>query len=74
MLTLSKEPDSVVSWSDLSLQHKNVRKLYMTCHTIFSSWSSVNAGPLWLLSYKQQSLSYSNMYYLLSSHVELGAI
>ena len=27
MLTLSRAPDRVVSWSDFSLQHKNVRKL-----------------------------------------------
>ena len=33
-------------------------------------WSSVDAGPLWLLSYKKQSLAYSNMCYLLWSHVE----
>ena len=31
-------------------------------------------GPLWFLSYKQQSLAYSNMCYLLWSHVECGVI
>ena len=80
IVTLSGAPDHVVSWSDFSLQHKKVRKLYRICHTIFSSfyricllttcWSSVNAGPLWLLSYKQQSLAFSNTCYLLWSHVE----
>ena len=30
----------------------------------------MDAGPLWLLNYKQQSPTYSNMCYLLWSHVE----
>ena len=29
----------------------------------------MDVGPLWLLSYKQQSLAYSNMCYLLWSHI-----
>ena len=33
-------------------------------------WSSVDSGPLWLLSCEQQSLEYSNMCDLLWSHVE----
>ena len=55
------------------------------CHTIFSSfytrsvilttcWSSMDASPLRLLSYKQQSLAYFNICYLLWSHVEYGIV
>ena len=67
MLTLSGVPDRVVSWSEFSLQHKKVRKLNRICHTFFQAftgfvilttyWSSVDASPLWLLSYKLQSLT-----------------
>ena len=59
---------------------KKVRKLNRICHTIFQAftgfvilttcWSSVDASLLCLLRYKQQSLAYSNMCYLLWSHVE----
>ena len=35
---------------------------------------SLHAGPLWLLSYKQQCLAYSNMCYLLWSHVEYSIV
>ena len=31
-------------------------------------------SPLWILSYKQQSLAYSNMCYLFWSHVERDKI
>ena len=75
MLTLSGAPDRFVSWPDFLLQHKIVRKLtgfvvqFFQAFTGFviliTCWSSMNAGPLWLLSYKQQSLAYSNMCYLL---------
>ena len=37
---------------------------------IFFSCSLLHAGPLWLLSYEQQSLAYSNKCYLLWTHVE----
>ena len=39
MLTLSGTPDSVVSWSDFSLQHKKVRKSYSICRTIFQAFT-----------------------------------
>ena len=84
MLTLCGAPDRVVSWSDFSFSHQLVRKLDTNCGTIFSRfyrtcnlttcWSSVHAGHLWLLSYKQQSLAYSNMCYLLRSHVEYRVV
>ena len=47
------------------------------CHTIFyltTCWSFVDAGPLWLLTYKQQSLAYSKMFYLLWSHAEYRTV
>ena len=84
MRTLSGAPDHVVSWSDFSLQNKNVRKLtgfvvqFFRAFTGFvilvTCWSSADAGPLWLLSYKEQSLAYSNMCYLLWSHVEFRIV
>ena len=80
VLTLFGAPDRVFSWSDFSLQHKKLRKLNRICRTISQAftgivilttcWSSVDDGPLWLWSYKQQSLAYCNMCYLLWSHVE----
>ena len=39
MLTLSGAPDRVVSWSDLSLSHKTVRKLNRICQTIFQAFT-----------------------------------
>ena len=80
MLTLSGAPDRVVSWSDFSLYHKKVRKLNRILSHIFQTftgfvilttcWSSVDTGPPLLLTYKQQSLAYSNVCYLLWSHGE----
>ena len=81
MPTLSGAPDCVVSWSDFSLQHKESQKTkqdlsysFFQAFTGFviltTCWFSVDAGPQWLLSYKQQSLAYYNMCYLLWSHVE----
>ena len=81
MLTLSGAPDRVVSWSDFSLLHIKGRKLNRICHTSFQAltaftgfvilttcWSSV------VVEYKQPSLAYSYMCYLLSSHVEYRII
>ena len=83
MLILSGAPDLVVSWSDFSL-YKKVRKLIRICRTIFSSFYRIyhfnemlvllDAGPLWLLSYDQQSWAYFNVCYLLWSHAEYRII
>ena len=79
MLTLSGAPDCVISWSDFSLLHKIVRKLNSICRKTFFTlfrFSHFNymlvlyvCLSLWLLNYKQQSLAYSNMCYLLWSYV-----
>ena len=83
MLTLSGALDHVVSWSNFSLQHKKsenyarfVVKFFQAFTGCHFNYMLVLCGCclLWLLSYKQQSLAYSNMFYLLWSHVEYSIV